>query len=164
MEVGRSPIPQFDAFNLKPARQYYFRVTARSRRGGVEFEAMTRGRVDLARATAAPRLHTPAAAPAYRRVLAGGRLRLDCRFSGEPAPSARWTHTPAAGGGAVVLEEGVTSSRVVKEPRSEEEEEGEGEDDNEEEEEKEEEEAQGPIMVSMLDIARIAPSGAGKIA
>jgi hypothetical protein len=25
VEMGRSPIPQFDVFNLKPKRQYYFR-------------------------------------------------------------------------------------------------------------------------------------------
>ena len=25
VEVGRSPIPQFDIFNLKPNREYYFR-------------------------------------------------------------------------------------------------------------------------------------------
>ena len=25
VEVGRSPIPQFDIFNLKPKREYYFR-------------------------------------------------------------------------------------------------------------------------------------------
>ena len=25
VEVGRSPIPQFDVFNLKPKREYYFR-------------------------------------------------------------------------------------------------------------------------------------------
>ena len=25
VEVGRSPIPQFDIFNLKPRREYYFR-------------------------------------------------------------------------------------------------------------------------------------------
>ena len=29
VEVGRSPIPQFDIFNLKPKREYYFRRVAK---------------------------------------------------------------------------------------------------------------------------------------
>ena len=31
VEVGRSPIPQFDIFNLKPRREYYFRRVSNSK-------------------------------------------------------------------------------------------------------------------------------------
>ena len=33
VEVGRSPIPQFDIFNLKPRREYYFRRVAKRHKG-----------------------------------------------------------------------------------------------------------------------------------
>jgi len=75
-QVGRSPIPQFDAFTLKPDRQYHFRVTARSRRGE-ECQMMTRERVDLARATTAPEVVHGLSATT--RVLAGQDISLECK-------------------------------------------------------------------------------------
>ena len=73
--MGRSPIPQFDVFNLKPKRQYYFRVTAKSRQG-VESEIMTKGRVDLSKATKMPEFKKEL--PAYVRGLKGEDLVLEC--------------------------------------------------------------------------------------
>lgn len=74
-QVGRSPITQFDAFNLKPNRQYYFRVTAKSRRG-VEFELMTKGKVDLSKSTEMPKFTKQM--PNYLRILEGQPLALSC--------------------------------------------------------------------------------------
>ncbi len=88
LELGRSPIPQFDAFHLKPQRQYYFRVTAKSRKG-VECEMMTKGRVDLSKATKMPAFTKEM--PTHLRLLKGTPLTLECEFVGEPCPSVRWT-------------------------------------------------------------------------
>ncbi len=144
-QVGRSPIPQFDAFNLKPARQYYFRVTARSRRG-VEFEAMTRGRVDLSKATAVPVVRTPTTP--YKRVLRGTGLGLECQFSGEPTPTFRWTHTSSSGT-VRVLEEGVSSAQIEKQ--------------EDKKVEEEEEAASGPIIVARINVDKIEASDAGRL-
>ena len=86
-KVGRSPIPQFDVFNLKPNRQYYFRVTAKSRKG-IESEMMTKGRVDLSKATKMP-VFAKELTP-YVRVLKGQPLDLAVEYSGEPVPKVKW--------------------------------------------------------------------------
>ena len=53
VELGRTPIPQFDAFNLKPNKCYHFRVTARNKRGWGD-AIMTTHKVDLSRPTQMP--------------------------------------------------------------------------------------------------------------
>jgi hypothetical protein len=74
-QVGRSPIPQFDVFNLKPGRNYYFRITAKSKRG-VEFELMTKGKIDLNNATAIPTFTKEM--KSNHRVLSGSPITLRC--------------------------------------------------------------------------------------
>ena len=53
VELGRTPIPQFDAFNLKPNKCYHFRVTARNKRGWGD-AIMTTHMVDLSKPTQMP--------------------------------------------------------------------------------------------------------------
>ena len=53
VELGRTPIPQYDAFNLKPNKCYHFRVTARNKSGWGE-SIMTTHKVDLNRPTQMP--------------------------------------------------------------------------------------------------------------
>merc|ERR1712128_219124 len=53
VELGRTPIAQFDAFNLKPDKCYHFRVTARNKRGWGD-PIMTTHKVDLSKPTQMP--------------------------------------------------------------------------------------------------------------
>lgn len=76
--MGRSPIPQFDAFNLKPLRQYYFRVTGKSRKG-VEFELMTKTKVDLTKSTKMPKFSRDL--PTHLRVRKGRPFTLECEVT-----------------------------------------------------------------------------------
>ncbi|TRY61201.1 hypothetical protein TCAL_10078 [Tigriopus californicus] len=90
MELGRTPITQYDVFNLKPKRQYYFRVTAKSKRG-VELQMMTKGKVDLAKSTKKPEFTQKPST--LIRAMRGHSLVLECEFFGEPPPSVTWTHS-----------------------------------------------------------------------
>ncbi len=73
VEIGRSPLPQFDAFNLKPNKCYHFRVTARNKRGWGD-SIMTTHKVDLSRPTQMPAI-TTALLPSIK-TFAGSSLRL----------------------------------------------------------------------------------------
>lgn len=79
MELGRTPITQYDVFNLKPKRQYYFRVTAKSKRG-VELQMMTKGKVDLAKSTKKPEFTQKPTT--LVRALKGNSLVLECEVKG----------------------------------------------------------------------------------
>ena len=87
VELGRTPIPQFDAFNLKPDKCYHFRVTARNKRGWGE-SIMTSHKVDLSRPTVMPTISTDL--EPVVKALAGSRLRLPVRVGGEPKPQVAW--------------------------------------------------------------------------
>lgn len=66
------------------------RVTAKSRYSVVS-EMMTKGRVDLSKATKMPKFTKEL--PSNVRVLRNCPLRLECAFEGEPAPSVKWMRT-----------------------------------------------------------------------
>ena len=87
VELGRTPIPQFDAFNLKPNKCYHFRVTARNKRGWGD-AIMTSHKVDLSRPTVMPAI-TSDLDPIVK-ALAGSPLRLAVQVSGEPRPKVSW--------------------------------------------------------------------------
>ena len=87
VELGRTPIPQFDAFNLKPDKCYHFRVTARNKRGWGE-SIMTSHKVDLSRPTVMPTIASDL--EPVVKALAGSRLRLPVRVGGEPKPQVAW--------------------------------------------------------------------------
>ena len=73
------------------AYKYLFcRVTAKSRYSVVS-EMMTKGRVDLNKATKMPKFTKEL--PSNVRVLRNCPLRLECAFEGEPAPSVKWMRT-----------------------------------------------------------------------
>ena len=73
------------------AYKYLFcRVTAKSRYSVVS-EMMTKGRVDLSKATKMPKFTKEL--PSNVRVLRNCPLRLECAFEGEPAPSVKWMRT-----------------------------------------------------------------------
>ena len=88
VELGRTPIPQFDAFNLKPSKCYHFRVTARNKSGWGE-SIMTRHKVDLSRPTQMPVISS--SLDPVIKALKGAPVRLSVQISGEPAPSLTWT-------------------------------------------------------------------------
>ena len=88
VEIGRTPIPQFDVFNLKPNKCYHFRVTARNKRGWGD-AMMTTHKVDLSRPTQMPSIsseHDPVV-----KTFVGSDLKLTLQVSGEPRPTIRWT-------------------------------------------------------------------------
>jgi len=87
VELGRTPIPQFDAFNLKANKCYHFRVTARNKQGWGE-AIMTTHKVDLSRPTQMPVI-TSDMDPIIKS-LKGSSLRLSIQVSGEPAPKVTW--------------------------------------------------------------------------
>ena len=87
VELGRTPIPQFDAFNLKPDKCYHFRVTARNKRGWGD-AIMTSHKVDLSRPTVMPTINSDL--EPVVKALAGSRLRLPVRVGGEPTPQVAW--------------------------------------------------------------------------
>ncbi len=130
---------------------------------------MTKGRVDLSKATAAPQVKV--AAPTYKRVLKGTALTVDCQvstiihhictfnieslckmidflaqFTGQPMPRVKWTHMSPKGD-LKVLEEGITA---LKEKTPE-----------EKDKKEEEEEAEGPVITSRLTIDNINGKDAG---
>ncbi len=116
---------------------------------------MTRGRVDLSRATAAPRVVD--ASPTYRRVLRGDRLELECRVAGEPAPACKWSHIAASGGVRALGEEGGAGGRAAVFTKEVEVAKKEGEKD-----EAEEEEADKLQVVSRVVIDKLSPADAGE--
>ena len=69
---------------------FLHRVTAKSRYSVVS-EMMTKGRVDLSKATKMPKFTKDL--PSNVRVLRDCPLRLECAFEGEPAPAVKWTRT-----------------------------------------------------------------------
>ena len=69
---------------------FFSRVTAKSRYSVVS-EMMTKGRVDLSKATKMPKFTKDL--PSNVRVLRNCPLRLECAFEGEPAPSVKWMRT-----------------------------------------------------------------------
>ena len=71
---------------------FLHRVTAKSRYSVVS-EMMTKGRVDLSKATKMPKFTKDL--PSNVRVLRDCPLRLECAFEGEPAPAVKWTRTRA---------------------------------------------------------------------
>merc|ERR1719270_1447444 len=83
VELGRTPIPQFDAFNLKPNKCYHFRVTARNKSGWGD-SIMTTHKVDLSKPTRMPTI-TSKMDPVIK-ALKGSSMRLEVQVSGEPAP------------------------------------------------------------------------------
>ena len=87
VELGRAPIPQFDAFNLKPNKCYHFRVTARNKRGWGD-AIMTTNKVDLSRPTVMPSI-TSDLEPVVK-ALASTPLRLAVQVAGEPRPHVTW--------------------------------------------------------------------------
>ena len=88
VEIGRTPIPQFDVFNLKPDKSYHFRVTARNKRGWGD-SIMTTHKVDLSRPTQMPSIsseHDPVV-----KAFLGSDLKLTLQTAGEPKPNVKWT-------------------------------------------------------------------------
>ena len=87
VEIGRTPIPQYDVFNLKPNKCYHFRVTARNKQGWGD-SIMTTHKVDLNKPTQMPKIsseHDPIV-----KTFNGSDLRLAVSVSGEPSPSVKW--------------------------------------------------------------------------
>ena len=78
VELGRTPIPQYDAFNLKPNKCYHFRVTARNKRGWGD-AIMTTHKVDLSRPTQMPTI-TTSLQPAVK-ALKNSPVRLTVQVS-----------------------------------------------------------------------------------
>ena len=87
VELGRTPIPQFDAFNLKPDKCYHFRVTARNKRGWGD-ALMTSHKVDLSRPTVMPTITSDL--DPIMKALSGSDLRLAVQVAGEPRPHVSW--------------------------------------------------------------------------
>jgi hypothetical protein len=79
VELGRSPLPQFDAFNLKANKCYHFRVTARNKRGWGD-SIMTTHKVDLSRPTQMPAVTTALQASIKTFVGSSLRLTVEARF------------------------------------------------------------------------------------
>ena len=78
VELGRTPIPQYDAFNLKPNKCYHFRVTARNKSGWGE-SIMTTHKVDLSRPTQMPVISS--SMEPVVKALKGSRVRLSVQES-----------------------------------------------------------------------------------
>merc|ERR1719219_1647944 len=87
VELGRTPIPQYDAFNLKADKCYHFRVTARNKSGWGE-SIMTTHKVDLSRPTQMPVI-TSVMDPVIK-ALKSSSIRLSVQVSGEPKPKVSW--------------------------------------------------------------------------
>ena len=87
VELGRTPIPQFDVFNLKPNKCYHFRVTARNKRGWGD-SIMTTNKVDLSKPTQMPSI-TAELDPVIK-ALVGNDFKLTVQVAGEPKPSIQW--------------------------------------------------------------------------
>ena len=88
VELGRTPIPQFDAFNLKPNKCYHFRVTARNK-GGWGESLMTVHKVDLNKPTQMPLITS--SMDSVIKCLKGSTVCLSVKITGEPAPKVSWT-------------------------------------------------------------------------
>ena len=88
VELGRTPIPQFDAFNLKPNKCYHFRVTARNK-GGWGEALMTMHKVDLSKPTQMPVISSNM--DSVIKCLKGSSVSLSVKITGEPAPRVTWT-------------------------------------------------------------------------
>ncbi len=80
VEIGRTPIPQYDVFNLKPNKCYHFRVTARNKRGWGD-SIMTTHKVDLSKPTQMPVINTDM--DSVIKSLAGSTVKLNVRISGK---------------------------------------------------------------------------------
>merc|ERR1719233_1756389 len=87
VEIGRTPIPQYDVFNLKPNKSYHFRVTARNKRGWGD-SIMTTYKVDLSKPTQMPTISNDL--EPVMKTLAGSDLRLSVQITGEPKPTVTW--------------------------------------------------------------------------
>ena len=87
VELGRTPIPQFDAFNLKPNKCYHFRVTARNKSGWGD-SLMTMHKVDLSKPTQMPVITT--SMDSTIKALQGSSVKLTVQVSGEPYPKVSW--------------------------------------------------------------------------
>ena len=88
VELGRTPIPQFDAFNLKPNKCYHFRVTARNK-GGWGEALMTMHKVDLSKPTQMPVISSNM--DSVIKCLKGSSVSLSVKITGEPTPRVTWT-------------------------------------------------------------------------
>ncbi|KAK8746869.1 hypothetical protein OTU49_016869, partial [Cherax quadricarinatus] len=86
-ELGVSPIASFDVYNLKPDREYLFRVTPRNKYGWGE-AVMTPRPIRVGRKMEHPNL--PKALPHQVRAMPGGHISLDAQITGEPMPEIRW--------------------------------------------------------------------------
>ena len=87
VEIGRTPIPQYDVFNLKPNKCYHFRVTARNKQGWGD-SIMTTHKVDLNKPTQMPKISSEL--DPIVKTFNGSDLRLAVSVSGEPSPSIKW--------------------------------------------------------------------------
>ena len=87
VEIGRTPIPQYDVFNLKPNKCYHFRVTARNKQGWGD-SIMTTHKVDLNKPTQMPKISSEL--DPIVKTFNGSDLRLAVSVSGEPSPSVKW--------------------------------------------------------------------------
>merc|ERR1711892_1245807 len=87
VELGRTPIAQFDAFNLKPDKCYHFRVTARNKRGWGD-PIMTTHKVDLSKPTQMPVITSDM--DSMVKALKDSPVKLSIQVSGEPMPKVTW--------------------------------------------------------------------------
>ena len=87
VELGRTPIPQYDVFNLKPDKSYHFRVTARNKRGWGD-SIMTTHKVDLSKPTQMPTITSDI--DNVLKTLSGSLVKLNVRIAGEPKPAVKW--------------------------------------------------------------------------
>ncbi|XP_025160955.1 titin homolog isoform X2 [Harpegnathos saltator] len=87
VELGITPINAFDAFNLRPAGEYKFRVTPRNRYGWGEPVTMANS-VYVSESTDLPEFTK--ILPGQLKALEGTPVRLECAIRGDPKMEVRW--------------------------------------------------------------------------
>lgn len=86
-ELGITPINSFDAFNLKPGCEYYFKVTPRNRYGWGE-AVQTSNPVLVGVPLQMPEFTK--LLPGQMKALTGKTLSLNCVVKGHPKPIVLW--------------------------------------------------------------------------
>ncbi|KAK2709051.1 hypothetical protein QYM36_014620 [Artemia franciscana] len=86
-ELGISNITSFDIFNLKPDREYLFRITPRNKYGWGE-GVTTKNPIRTGTKVTLPKFITPL--NPQERVLVGSDVELNCEVTGEPLPLIMW--------------------------------------------------------------------------